>query len=312
MLKGFCTPTESQHSKCVTHTDEGFGDDGQPLGCSCQDDCVYADPTKDERPCCRNKCSICPHNSGWGAALDSPVSCDCQWDPLNRVSYNKARDDSALCSAWMCAPGEYVFEGNCVKCGVGSYQSSSTNSPSCLPCEVCPASQYREGCQIGNKGVCMSCTNCRDIGLTQTEECAISKDTVCVNATECAGTAEMLNCGDGMYHAGCDKTVDEDGWCEPCPIQDATDCPEGFFLNFLCTNTSTISAVPNECIPCNRFTCEVSGKFPARTDCGNPQIPTTMMEDGIKCSNFCTEPSGDVWVQRMCQFYAEKEDTYIR
>ena len=126
---------------------------------------------------------------------------------------------------------------------------------------------------------------------------------MCVNTSSCEGMAEFLNCENGMYHAGCDQTVKEGGWCEPCPIQSALDCPAGFFLNFECTNTSTLSSVPNECIPCNRVSCGRYGRFPTKNDCGDPAKLSTMLADTIECSQLCSEPDGDEWVERPCQYF---------
>jgi hypothetical protein len=214
-----------------------------------------------------------------------------------------------LCSAWKCAPGEMEFEGVCIPCNEGSYQPLIDHTTWCIPCGSCPPHHYRYGCGIGNPGDCLACSACAD-GLEISENCMEGKDTVCVNATECAGTAELLNCADGMYHAGCDKSVNEDGWCEPCPIQSAMDCPEGFFLNFKCTNTSTLSAIPNECIPCNRFTCKTHGRFPTKLECGVPTMETTMSADTISCSQTCQKPYGDEWTERLCQYFVPKTDVW--
>ena len=98
----------------------------------------------------------------------------------------------------------------------------------------------------------MFCTECEP-GMTASVECYGSQDTICVNMSSCEGIGIDLrdDCPDGSYHAGCHQEIGWEGKCESCPIQKATDCPAGFFLNFNCTDKEPLSTMPNECVACN-------------------------------------------------------------
>jgi hypothetical protein len=63
-----------------------------------------------------------------------------------------------------------------------------------------------------------------------------------------------------------------------------------------------LSNIPNECVPCNRFSCSSEDKFPSATDCGVLDEPNTMKAETIKCSQDCAQPEGDVWIVRHCQY----------
>ena len=190
---------------------------------------------------------------------------------------------------------------------------------SCEKCETCRDFYYRENCGVGSPGRCVACTRCK-AGEVQIKQCDEVGDTICSNNTDC--TKFGVHCEQGSYHAGCDPSIGEMGWCEECPIQEPSQCPTGFFLNFKCTNGKPISnniptrrqsLVPNECLPCNRFRCnEIGENFPLVEDCGNPNILTTMYAPTIECNGECTKPTARQWIERPCQYYISKEDQDYR
>lgn len=291
--------------------------DEADIGCSCLDSCHTADPYKQELLCCRNKCSMFPDE-------DSEY-CDCRYNTTSMKSYNAAPTSTsgALCAAFKCAAGQKSEMGECVPCGPGWYQPNAGDfaSETCSQCESCESAEtgrYRDGCSVGNAGRCKSCTVCKE-GEVTVKECDESGDAVCSQSTDC--TQFGVECPDGSYHAGCDPKIGERGWCHVCPVQHATECPSGFFLNFECKygipdipGSDTIrqlSRVPNECLPCNRFQCREEGAYyPTVNDCGNPDYPRTLSAATIECTGECTEPTDSQWVERRCQFSIANDDIY--
>jgi hypothetical protein len=295
LLKGFCTPSGNS-----------FGEEAQCQGtdrkdgCSCKDDCI--DATGDDPPCCRNKCAACP----------SADFCECMWDSTVRKVYNNrllSREWDGLCAGAICDIGEFSDRGMCTPCPEHTYKPElSDTTTQCKPCAECALIGYfREACFGSSPGKCTECTTCPD-GMKQATPCSSMHDRTCIiNSDSCAGNGMFLrgegDCVSGTYHAGCDPMIGEMGWCEACPVQDASECSEGFFMNFNCSNDTPLSLTPNECLPCNRFECEDQGTFPSAIDCGDPDKPETMRSETIKCSRTCSEPTGDVWIKRECQYF---------
>jgi len=266
------------------------------LDCSCADSCLTAQPGLGELLCCRNKCTVCP-----GA---SP-QCDCVWDAVGQIAFNNASGTGgALCDGYMCAVGERVQAGRCVPCEKNSYQSETTGTAECMPCLACDAGYFRVGCGLGQQGACERCTEC-EVGFQVKEQCGGISDTVCVDPGDCSDRASLAECGVGEYYAACDESSAQTGRCERCPIQEATDCPSGFFLNFLCgVLGEDTPVVPNQCLPCNRAICPQESElyFPSPGVCGIPAEPGTMMEATMECTQTCNSPQPDEWLQKLCQF----------
>jgi hypothetical protein len=184
----------------------------------------------------------------------------------------------------------------------------------CQPCRTCLPGQFRIGCSGAHGGECVECTEC-GMGLTELINCSTDQDRICVNMTTCENTGASMreydSCSDGTYHAGCDTLIGEQGWCEACPIQHASECPEGFFLNFNCSKEIPLSTVPNECLPCNRFECQHRGTFPSINDCGLKNDVNTMRAETVKCSQECSQAIGDAWIKRKCQYFLVNDDTVL-
>jgi hypothetical protein len=288
LMKGFCT--QSFAGQC-DRTDVSID------GCSCADDCFEA--VRPALLCCRNKCSLCPEKDprpGFGY-------CDCGWDPVALKSYNRALTSGDLCTGYMCAPGEYLSMGYCEPCPVNTYQDVSTMAvdTGCKPCRACANGFFNEGCGPVHQGTCVACNQCEETGFMKLQECSKTEDAICSDTVTCGMIRDELNCADGYYHANCDTSIQQAGWCELCPVQSATDCDDGFFLNFECLNTN-ISFTPNECLPCNRARCNEMNMFPAPGDCGKRGYPLTFLEETIQCSMACTPRGRDEFTERPCQF----------
>jgi hypothetical protein len=295
---GFCSAAngagDTVLSMCVMPLDS--------QGCRCDDQCFFADTG--EKPCCDNKCAVCPTNIGSNDAEFTRKACQCEWDWTLQKSVNKARaaGDDAYCDGYICGPGQRVHMGKCTPCEKGSWKGNVSAESACAACEACEGNQYRTDCGGSNSGICVTCSHCEP-GFIEVQHCTIDTDTVCVNRSTCEGIGfEMLDCADGTYHAGCDLVTSELGWCEPCPVLEASECSPGFFLNFLCKGGALMSPVPNECLPCNRAVCPEPGYFPTKADCGVQSDPSTMIASGIECSSPCTDTSGAVYVERECQY----------
>lgn len=232
ILKGHCTKSLEwiTYRSCMTQTAARKELDG----CSCDDSCLFWKPGMDELRCCRNKCTLC------GASQDSRSLCNCQYDPVSMRAYNRASVSGELCSGYQCAPGEQSTMGMCIKCPKGRYQDESRNmaSEACKSCEPCSIGKYRAGCGMANPGACRRCTTCTS-DQVETQPCSALSDTVCSSSTDC--TKFGVQCPTGSYHAGCDPTIGEKGWCERCSIQHALECPSKFFLNFQCTHGSPLT-----------------------------------------------------------------------
>ena len=263
------------------------------LDCSCLDSCLTAVPG--ERLCCRNKCTVCPG--------DTPL-CDCVWDAESQVAFNNASGTGgALCSGYMCAVGERVQAGRCIPCETNSYQDKTRGTAECKPCMACDAGFFRAGCGLGSEGGCEKCTEC-ELGLVSAGVCGGVSDSVCVDPGSCKEAANDAGCRDGEYYAACDNLIGQTGFCEKCPVQHPTDCPSGFFLNFLCASGPGLSTpvVPNQCLPCNRARCPQENVFPSPGVCGDRANEDTMMEASMVCTQTCNEPQADEWLQRLCQW----------
>ena len=309
LLKGHCLPQRDNGvdtEYCARKTERD--------GCSCQDDCVFA--TGDEKPCCRNKCAVCPNNNDENEDPSKRQEiCDCRWDETSRRAYNAVRPDDdwdGLCSAAFCDIGEKRENGLCIPCPIYHFKKTIDPLPSCTPCPTCNLpGHFRDGCFGGNDGNCEECTQCT-LGMVESTPCSAQHDRTCVNMSTCEGIGKFLRengtCADGTYHAGCDPLIGEMGWCESCPIQDATECEQGFFLNFECTKNTKLSLVPNECLPCNHFKCKTRATFPSASDCGDTNELHTMRAETIKCSQNCSNSIGDVWIKRECQYFIIEQD----
>jgi len=288
LMKGFCTQSfPGQCDRTDTEID----------GCSCADDCFEA--VRPALLCCRNKCSLCPETNprpGFGY-------CDCGWDPIGLKSYNRALTSGELCTGYMCAPGEYLTMGYCEPCPVNTYQDVSTMAvdTGCKPCRACANGFFNEGCGPVHEGTCVACNQCEETGFMKLQECSTTEDAICSDTVTCGMIRDELDCADGYYHANCDTSIQQAGWCELCPIQSPTDCGDGFFLNFQCLNAN-ISFTPNECLPCNRARCTDLDMFPAPGDCGDRNNPLSFLEETIECSMLCTPRGPDEFTERPCQF----------
>jgi hypothetical protein len=306
LLRGHCTEDLNFEGVCqITLWDQG---------CSCHDDCVYA--KLGEPPCCRNKCSVCPDNNRENADISKqqPI-CECKWNATARRAYNVHRPSSnwdGLCSAAFCDIGEKRRDGICIPCEEGSWKEGIDPLTECTKCQNCGPGKFRQGCALASAGGCVECTECAP-GMTESVPCFGANDRKCVNMSTCEGIGEYMrpNCSDGTYHAGCDPTTNEPGWCESCPVRNSTECPKGFFLNFNCTNKKPLSITPNDCVPCNRYPCEFRETFPSVSDCGEPTIEDTMKAETIQCSQRCTQATGDVWVKRQCQYFMAPQERIV-
>ena len=300
-MRGHCVPAFQNPGRCTKQLLYGNGVDG----CSCQDDCVYA--TGDQLPCCRNKCSVCPNNNDQSADLSRQQKiCECTWDDEKRRSYNKLRPSDewdGLCSGAYCDNGQKSRNGFCVACPAETYRPRQSDISVCITCPKCGYNQFMQGCSGGSNGSCVQCTECPD-GLIEATPCSFDNDRTCRNMSSCEDTTIALRneCAEGTYHAACDPVNFQPGWCESCPIQHAEECPAGFFLDFNCTKDAPLSTVPNQCVPCNRFSCELEDTYPSADDCGVLEEPNTMKAETIQCSNKCAQPEGDVWIVRHCQY----------
>jgi hypothetical protein len=283
-------PGLNQQGECASV--DLLGDD--QLDCSCLDSCLTALPG--DRLCCRNKCTVCPGSSSL---------CDCVWDAENQIAFNNASGTGgALCSGYMCAVGERVQAGRCVPCETNSYQDEVKGKAECSPCLACDPGFFRVGCGLGQQGACKRCTEC-EAPLIATGACGGISDTVCGDPGTCEALARDANCMEGEYYAGCDTSVLQSGRCEKCPVEEATDCPSGFFLDFKCLAGLDTPIVPNQCLPCNRARCPGSDLlFPSPGVCGNKDTGKehTMMEATMECTQMCNTPQDDEWLQKLCQW----------
>jgi hypothetical protein len=296
---GFC----SKSNGAGTLTDDMCVKPLESHGCRCDDDCFFAQ--EGEQQCCNNKCSVCPNSQ----------ACQCVWDWQAQMSVNTAIEgNDAYCEGYVCGPGQRVHMGKCTPCEKGSWKDKVSTESVCADCEVCEGNNYRSDCGGSDGGRCVACTPHCEPGFIKVHDCTIDTDTECVNQSTCEGIGfEILNCSDGTYHAGCDLEKSEQGWCELCPIQEATQCSPGFFLNFLCKGGALLSPVPNECLPCNRALCPLPGFFPTKTECGVQSDPHTMIASDIKCGTRCTDTSGAVYIERVCQYVTASayQDTWV-
>ena len=290
--KGHCSPGHGNNRDQCAIPDY-FEDEEE--ACSCLDECVYANPW--EKKCCRNKCTVCPGD------VDE---CDCMWDAVNQVSFNNANaSGGALCSAAMCTVGQRASAGRCIACEANSFQPIVTVVEECTTCAVCPVGRFRSNCGVGSEGTCETCTQCEP-PLVILRDCDIV-DTVCVDPGSCKALAARAQCNTGEYFLGCDTAIGQLGVCAKCPIQDAMECPSGYFLNFLCEAVDashSVSVVPNQCLPCNQARCpgDDASKFPSPGVCGDKENRLTMMEASMDCTQICNEPEGDEWLEKLCQF----------
>ena len=303
ILNGFC---QRQPGSSTCTADTGISLENK--GCSCSDFCLFRNisDVKAGARCCRNKCVICV--GALGASR-----CDCRYDMQSRRAYNRASVSGELCSGYRCAPGERSSQGLCVPCQTGTYQDKVLNmaSPTCKTCRTCSDGKYLAGCGIANPGICRRCTICPS-DQVEIRGCSEFSDTVCSNSRDC--TQFGVECPQGYYHAGCDPAIGEKGWCERCPIQDANSCPDNYFLNFQCTNgamnTSALSLVPNECVPCNRFKCNEPGDFyPSVSDCGSSLFKSKYAPN-IRCTSECTRPNVGQWIERVCQVHIANQTRF--
>ncbi|KAJ1464589.1 hypothetical protein T484DRAFT_1757989 [Baffinella frigidus] len=153
----------------------------------------------------------------------------------------------------------------------------------------CPAGYYRSNCGGAFEGTCQPCSTC---GLSDVivQECAVLSDRVC--AIESCERAD-IDCGQGSFRFGC-KVVNNFlviGDCRTCSYTEASQCPDGHFLDFVCNGAST--QTNNHCIPCNQFDC-LDGTFVKNEDCEH------RLAKDVTCSGVCTTCDDNKFPSQTC------------